>query len=321
MKKLKSFLAFLTLAICISCGNDDSESRLEESGTVESLNITVSAQTSGKIVTINFDEGELVSNGDTLLIIDHELLEIHLNQATAAQNIAQAKLNLLIEGARKEDIQQAEELLKQAEASYLMTKRDHERMKNLYESQAVTKKQYDDSKTMLDVTLAKLNSAKKNLEKLNNIARPEEINAAKANLEAALGSIELVKKQIKDSYVVSPSNGFIVNKFVEIGETVGPMTALFKISDLSEIDVVVYIPGKDLGKVKLGQTAEIYTDTYPDKSYEGKVIYISPEAEFTPKNIQTKEERTKLVYAVKIKAQNDNFELKSGMPVDVVILI
>ena len=99
------------------------------------------------------------------------------------------------------------------------------------------------------------------------------------------------------------------------------MTSLFKVSDLSSVDLVVYVSEEDLGKVQLGQTANIKTDTYKDKTYEGKVIYISPEAEFTPKNIQTKDERTKLVFAVKIKIPNPNYELKAGMPGDAEILL
>jgi HlyD family secretion protein len=97
------------------------------------------------------------------------------------------------------------------------------------------------------------------------------------------------------------------------------MTSLFKVSDLSQVELVVYASEEDLGKVKLNQRAEIKTDSYEDKIYEGKVIYISPEAEFTPKNIQTKDERTKLVFAVKIKIPNPDFELKAGMPADAKI--
>ena len=97
------------------------------------------------------------------------------------------------------------------------------------------------------------------------------------------------------------------------------MSSLFKVSDLSKIDLIIYVSEEELGKVKLGQKADITTDSYPDKMYEGKVIYISPEAEFTPKNIQTKDERTKLVFAVKIRTNNPDFQLKSGMPADAVI--
>ena len=99
------------------------------------------------------------------------------------------------------------------------------------------------------------------------------------------------------------------------------MYSLFQVADLSSVEIVIYIRETELGEVKLGQKAEISIDTYPDKVYSGKVIYISPEAEFTPKNIQTKEERTKLVFAIKIKIENPNFELKDGMPADAEIIL
>ena len=120
--------------------------------------------------------------------------------------------------------------------------------------------------------------------------------------------------------MTSPSSGFITKKFLEEGETVGMMSSLFQVADLNSVELVIYVSETELGKVQLGQTAKISVDTFPDKSFDGKVTYISPEAEFTPKNIQTQEERTKLVYAVKIKVDNPDFELKDGMPADASII-
>ena len=97
------------------------------------------------------------------------------------------------------------------------------------------------------------------------------------------------------------------------------LSSLFKVSDLTKVNLIIYVSEEELGKVKLGQAADVSSDTYPDKKYEGKITYISPEAEFTPKNIQTKDERTKLVFAVKIKVKNPEFELKPGMPADAAV--
>ena len=97
------------------------------------------------------------------------------------------------------------------------------------------------------------------------------------------------------------------------------LSSLFKVSDLTKVNLIIYVSEEELGKVKLGQTADVSSDTYPDKKYEGKITYISPEAEFTPKNIQTKDERTKLVFAVKIEVKNPKFELKPGMPADAAV--
>jgi len=162
---------------------------------------------------------------------------------------------------------------------------------------------------------------KKTNQKVKKIFRPEEIEQAKGNVKKAKASVDLLKKSIHDSYVTSPLSGFIVKKFVEVGETVTPMSSLFKVSNLSTVDLVIYVSEVELGKIKLGQKAEVSIDTYPDRKYEGKVTYISPEAEFTPKNVQTKDERTKLVFAVKITVDNKNFDLKPGMPADAKIYL
>jgi HlyD family secretion protein len=156
---------------------------------------------------------------------------------------------------------------------------------------------------------------------VKKIFRPEEIEQAKANLKKAKASADLLKKNIRDSYVISPLNGFVVKKFVEVGETVSPMSSLVKISNLSSVNLIIYVSEAELGKIKLGQKAEMTIDTFPGKKYEGKVTYISPEAEFTPKNIQTQDERTKLVFAVKIEIPNKNYDIKPGMPADAKIIL
>ncbi|HET55123.1 MAG TPA: HlyD family efflux transporter periplasmic adaptor subunit, partial [Ignavibacteria bacterium] len=162
--------------------------------------------------------------------------------------------------------------------------------------------------------------AHENYNKVKKIFRQEEIDQARANLNKAIAGVDLLKKNIRDSYVISPINGFLVKTFVERGESVTPMSSLFKVSDLDIVELVIYVSTLELGYVKLGQRAEVTIDTYKDKIYEGKVTYISPEAEFTPKNIQTKDERTKLVFAVKITIPNEDYDLKPGMPADASII-
>jgi HlyD family secretion protein len=161
-----------------------------------------------------------------------------------------------------------------------------------------------------------LSSAKENYTKMKNYARPEEIKQAEAKLNQSIASAGLIKKNINDSYIISPLNGIVVKKYFEVGETVSPMSSLVKISDLTNVELYIYVTELELGKIKLGQKAEVSVDAFKDKKFEGRVTYISPEAEFTPKNIQTKDERTKLVFAIKIELPNPNFELKSGMPAD-----
>jgi HlyD family secretion protein len=126
-------------------------------------------------------------------------------------------------------------------------------------------------------------------------------------------------KNISDSYVTAPISGFVVKKFVEAGESVTQLSSLLMLSDLDYVDLVIYVSETELGKVKLGQAAKVTVDSYKNRTFTGKVIFISPDAEFTPKNIQTNDERTKLVYAVKIHLHNPDYALKDGMPADAVV--
>jgi HlyD family secretion protein len=311
--------AFFLLLLLNACGNSNDENTIEAQGTIEATNILVSSKVTGEILQILKDEGEQILQGDTVMIIDKEIYELRLAEATAVMEGAKAKYQLLKTGARKEDINQGEELLNQASINLELAKKDYDRMGNLYASKTITQKQYDNAKARYELAQAQLESAKENLKKLSNYARPEELKQAEANLNRAIANVNIIKKSIRDCYVISPLGGFIVKKFIEEGELTATMSSLFQVSDLSKIEMTIYISETELAKVKLNQTAKVTTDTYPDKKYSGHVSYISPEAEFTPKNIQTKEERTKLVFAVKIKIDNPQFELKDGMPADAVI--
>lgn len=321
MKTIKITTFFILLLLIAGCGNTENNTFIEGTGTIESTNVIVSSRNAGEINSILFAEGERVNAGDTILIIDHEALEYQLDQALAGEQIAQAQLDLMLKGARSEDIKQAEEMMKQSEVNFNTAKNDFERYRQLWESKSISKKQFEDMTARYDVALAQYNSAKENYQKVKKIFRPEEIEQAKGNVKKSKASVDLLKKSIHDSYVTSPLSGFIVKKFVEVGETVTPMSSLFKVSNLSTVDLVIYVSEVELGKIKLGQKAEVSIDTYPDRKYEGKVTYISPEAEFTPKNVQTKDERTKLVFAVKITVDNKNFDLKPGMPADAKIYL
>jgi HlyD family secretion protein len=319
MKMTITFLSVLIIILIIGC-NGNNKDVIEASGNIEATNIIVSSQVSGKVLQILKDEGDNIIKGDTVIIIDPETYKLKLDEAIAAKDLAQAQFNLVKTGARKEDIIQADESLRQAQVSFDLAEKDKQRMENLYTSKSITKKQFDDAVANFDIAKAKLNSAKENLQKVKNLSRPEEIKQSEANLNRALANVNIYQKNLNDCYVTSPSSGFITKKFVETGETAGIMSSLFQVADLNSVELAIYVSETELGKVKLGQKSEINVDTYPDKSFDGTVIYISPQAEFTPKNIQTKDERTKLVFQVKIKIENPDFELKDGMPADAIII-
>ena len=315
---MKQFALTLIIGMLLlnGCENNNENSIIEGSGTIEATNIILSSKTSGTIKNILVDEGTLVNKNDTIMIIDHELLDIQLKQALAGRDLAEAQWQLANKGARTEDIAQAEEMLNQAQANFNLAQEDRKRIQSLYESQSVTKKQWDDIQTRFVIAQSQYSSAKENVKKIKNISRPEEKQQAKANYDRANAAVLLIEKNIRDCYIVAPSDGFIVKQFFEAGESVMPGASLLKLSDLSSVDLIIYVPEAKLGLVKLGQKAEVEIDTYENKVFDGTVTYISTEAEFTPKNIQTKDERTKLVFAVKIKIPNPGFELKAGLPAD-----
>lgn len=301
------------------CSNNNDKTQITASGTIESINVTVSSKVAGQIKNLNFKEGDKVKTGDLLVELDHDMLDIQLRQAEAGVDLANAQLRLLKSGARREDIKQTEELLKQAKSNLDLAKEDRDRAIQLYNENATTKQQYDAAVTRYEVALAQYNSARENLQKIKTIIRPEEIEQAQANLKRSISSVDLLKESIEESKIYSPVDGFVSKKFVEVGENISPATSLLRISNLETVDLVIYIPETDLGKIKLGQDAEVKIDAFKDKVYTGKIIFISPEAEFTPKNIQTPDERTKLVFAVKIQIPNPQFELKPGLPADATI--
>lgn len=322
MKQMKFYLVLLILLFVMQgCNEKKNENEITASGNIEVTDVVISSKGAGQIKVFNIKEGDNVKRDELLLQIDHDLLDIQLRQMNANIEQAEAQLKLLQSGARIEDINMAEEQVRLSKINLDQAEADSERMRNLYETETVTKKQYDDALTRYQQTLNLYNSSLENLDKVKNLIRPEEIESAKANLKRNIANADLIKKNIEDCSVKSPVTGIVAKKFVETGEYVNPGSSLMKIADLSTAKLNIYINEIDLGKIKLGQKAEVKTDSYKDRTYTGVVIYISPEAEFTPKNIQTEEERTKLVFEVKIEIPNPDNELKAGMPADALLMI
>jgi HlyD family secretion protein len=303
----------------VDCRNNRNQNEISASGTIEAVEVGVSSKTSGQVVNMAVDEGGRVNAGDLLAVVDSSSLEIQLRQTEAGVKLAEAQLRLLLKGARIEDIRQAEEALRQAEAGLKLAEVERSRITDLFAKQSATAQQRDNAETRLAVARAQHEAAKQALQKWRQLARPEEIKQAQARLEQAEASRDLLKKTIADSTISSPTSGIVTHRATEQGEFVVPGTILLTIADLAEVRLEIFVPESDLGKVRLGQSAEVRIDSYPDRIFKGQVIFISPEAEFTPKNIQTKEERVKLVYRVKIKVPNAENILKPGMPADAVI--
>jgi HlyD family secretion protein len=303
---MKQFLVLTIVSIFIGCGNNNG-TRIDATGTIEATEITLSAQSSGQVKQILADEGDIVKKGDTLLVIDNTDWKYQLEQALGGYEMADAQYRLVRKGAREEDIAQAE-------ANFMNAEEDLKRMEGLWHSKSITQKQFDDTRTRFTVS-------QQIMEKLKRGSRQEEIDAARARRDQAKAQMASLQKRVNDCIILAPVAGTITKRFVEQGELAAIGMAVYRISDLTSMEITIYVSETDLPKVQVNQKASVHIDAFPEKIFEGKVVYLSSMAEFTPKNIQTKEERTKLVFAVKVKVPNPSGELKGGIPADVSLTV
>jgi len=306
--------AALALAAC----GKQSEG-FEASGTVEATSVQVSSRAAGEILSMSASEGQAVSHGDLLAEIDHAALDLQLGQAQSGVELARAQLSLLTNGARPEDVSQAQETVNQADQSLRSAQSDFDRTSRLYAAKAATPKERDDAEARLTNARAQAAAAEQALRKLQNFARPEDVRAATARVDQAEFAVRLLEKSIDDCTVRSPINGIVTEKLSEAGELAAPGTGLYVVSDLSTVRLTIYVPEADLGNVRLGEQARIRIDSSPGKDFEGTVTWISPIAEFTPRDIQTRDERVKLVFAVRVEIANPEGVFKPGMPADAII--
>lgn len=316
----KHFFILFVSILFLSCSNKKSNELIQASGTVEAREVIVSSEVAGKIIEINFDEGSKVDSGFVLCQVDTELTYQRYLEVKSQVEVFYAQYQLLLKGARVEEIEAMEEIVNRARVNFENAQRQFERIKSLYEDGVATQEQFDNAKTLFESSKAQYEEAKRRLEVLKKGAREEEIKSAFANYNRALAQMRTIKIQLEKSRIASPISGFVAEKFVELGEFVSPGTPIAKIANLDEVYIRIYVPEKELGLVKFGDTVNVKIDSHPDKVFKGTVIFISPKAEFTPKNVQTKDERVKLVYAVKVKVKNEDGVFKPGMPADVEII-
>lgn len=304
-----------------ACSGNGVKDVITASGTIETVEVNVASKVSGQLMGLAVEEGTRVKPGDTLAVVDHASLDIQLRQAEAGVDLAKAQLALLRSGARREDIQQSEAALKQAESALAVAGDDARRMRELLKTGSVTPKQGEDAEARLTVAEAQRAAAAEGVNKVRRLARPEEVQAAEARLAQAVAAADLLKKTIADCTITAPVGGIVTHKAVEAGELVTSGATVLTVADLDSVHLMVYITERELGRVRLGDAAEVRIDAFPDRAFAGKVTYISPEAEFTPKNVQTKEDRVKLVFGVKVEIENREGLLKPGLPADAVLRI
>lgn len=313
-------VTFLLVALLFSCCSSNSDKKdVTATGTIEATESSLGAQVPGRIIRMNYEEGSLIKKGDTLAETDHRSIVQQVNQAQAALTVAEQQYDMLVKGARNEDLRVAEEGVKQAEANLNLAKLALDRTQKLINDHSVSQSQMDAAQTQYDVAYAQLQSAQQSLEKMQHYARPEEIRSAAAQVEQAQAALDYATISLEHSYVISPIDGTVLERLVEVGDYANVGTPIYTVSDLRMMKMTVYVGEAELARIRLGDEAKVVLDGMPDHPFEGKVIYISPTAEFTPKNVETKEDRIKLVFAVKIGIANPENYLKAGLPADASI--
>jgi HlyD family secretion protein len=299
-------------------GSRAAENGLFASGMVEATDAQIGFEVPGTIERLLVREGDAVEAGTLVAELDAAETRARRAQAQAGLRAAQAVLLELESGARPEEIAQARAAFEAAKLKREDVARDLERTRILFDGGAVSQEARDKAQTAFALAGSQEEQAREQLGLVRSGPRAERIEVQRAQVARAEAVLEGAEEMLRKVELRTPFAGTVTVQHREPGAVVPPGAPILTLMDPASRWVRVYIPGDRIGAVRLGSTATITSDTYPEKRYEGEVVFIASEAEFTPKNVQTAEERVKLVYAVKVRITGDpGFELKPGMPADV----
>ncbi|MBN2565917.1 MAG: efflux RND transporter periplasmic adaptor subunit [Candidatus Eisenbacteria bacterium] len=302
-------------AVCLMTGCGGGWRTPDGSGTIEATDVQVSAEVPGQLTNVLSQEGSAVAEGDTIALIDPTDYRLQLSAARAVLSQARAQLDLVVAGARDESIEQARSRVRQAQAMSDLADANYERASSLFQSGSTTQQQLDEASAARESANSVLMSAQEGLTILLRGNREQEIRAAQAQVDQAQAAVALATRAVENCSIVSPADGTVTTKISESGEMVGAGTPVAVVSKLDRVWLSIYLPEPRLAGVALGDTAYVTIDG--DKNvYSGTVSFISPEAEFTPRDVQTPDQRAKLVYRVKIELDNPRGIFKPGMPAD-----
>lgn len=286
---------FIVISMFTAGGCLNNKPTVTGSGVFEAVSVMVSPEIAGRIVSLPVDEGTGVTQGDPVCTIDTSALEVEKRSRQAGFAEIDAK-----ETQAKAEIARAQVVLDGAQ-------REFQRAKTLLERGSIPQQRMDDAETAYNVARRTLTAATSVL---------DTFPASRASLEAAIAVID---DKITRGRILSPITGIVLEKYFEAGEMAAPGRPLFKVADLSEMWIRIYVSGNDLNRVKLGAAARVYVDGDTGPALQGRVTWVADQAEFTPKNAQTRDARADLVYAVKVTVINSDNRLKIGMPADVCL--
>ena len=300
------------------------------SGNIEVVSSNIGFRIPGRIEKRFVDEGDIVQKGQLLAILQKKDQEIAEKKSYDQVLLAKYKLQELETGTRPQEIEEgkakllsAKAFLQKIQASLDLAKFDEEKFRNLFKKNGISKREYEvyytkllEAQNSLGQASGEVSYNKEHLDLLIEGPRIEKIEQAKASLEIYQSALDQAKQQLKYTHIYAPYDGVVLNKFAEPGEYLLPGNPVVAIGDLIHVWVRAYVSETDLGKIELNQKMDVKTDAFPGRIFEGRVSFISDQAEFTPKMVQTFEERVKLMYRVKIDIFNEKRELKAGMPAD-----
>ncbi len=308
-------LSLLILFSVPSCSKKEPDGQIHSSGHIEATEVRLAAKAAGKLAELPFQEGDSVRSGDTVARIDTTDTAIDLQRAEAELAATDAQLRLMLAGARAEDIQNLEAQIGRTEADLANAERDKERLEGLAARGTATVKARDDARTRVLMLTKSLAGQRAELHKAKTGARPEELDAARAQKQRAEAIVSSIRQKIADATVTAPRDGVITQRTTEPGEVLPAGAVVSVLTDIRHPWLNAYIDQPVLSRIKLGDTVKIRVDGRT-QDFQGKITYVSEVAEFTPKNVQTPEERAKLVFRVKIGLDNSEGVFKPGMPAD-----
>jgi HlyD family secretion protein len=327
MQKKKIIIAIVSLVLVViiavfwwQSDHDESDgTTLQLYGNVDIREAQLAFNSSEHITEIRVQEGDRVTKGQLLARLHTELLDAQLAEAEAALLAQQQVVAKLEAGSRPEEIRKGQAELVAARARAKSTRDSYKRIARLLENKLASPEDVENALSLADAAEAQMEASKQALALLQAGPRKEDIAEARAQLAAREAGLVLARQRLENANLYAPADGIIRNRILEPGDMAFPQTPVLTLAFIEPVWVRAYLPEPMMGRVALGAKALIYTDSYRDKTYEGWVGYISPTAEFTPKNVQTPELRTRLVYSVRIYACNPQGELRLGMPVTVTI--
>jgi len=309
--------ALLLALACQGSGN----ARIQLSGNIEVIPVEASFRTAGKVLERPVDEGQVVQAGQLLARLDAKDLEQQVAMRRADTATAKAVLDAALAGSRKEEIEASKAALEQATADLRRLEPDEARLRDLQQKGIVSVRDFEAIRASLEAARAKVRQIEQQYTLVRKGPRNEDIAQVRARFEQAQQALALAQTQLGYATLTAPISGVILSKNIEPLEYVAPGTSVVTLADLGKVWLRAYVEESDLGRVKVGQKGFVTTDSFPGKRYEGRVAFIASEAEFTPKSVQTRKERAKLVYRIKVEIPNPAMELKPGMPVDADIML